>query len=238
MAQTPPPFQAPEAPQAPATSNANKACLIAVVCVLGMCIVMIFMFVTFFKGLFNEVSQAASCAGTFSVADNAVLAYAKEHNGHLPNAATWQDDIAPYYQRLYDKVKSEKLPKQMMPVAPGEPLQCVWGPRKTGLAFNTDVSGLEIAKIKDPDTTVLLFEADQTGTNLALKFKEMPKSKAPKVMNNERDWIVFYVSGNRNPYKSGSSTVSTVDLTPEDGLTPGKGGAKTDDAQPTTEDGK
>lgn len=228
MAQSPPPFQVPPAPKAPATSGANKACLIAVCCVLAMCAVMIFVFIAFTKSVFGEVTQTFSCMGMFEMTDNSLRAYAMDHKGKLPNAETWQDDIAPYYQRLYAKVRSEKLPSSMLPPSPGEPLQCVWGKRTTGVAFNVELSGKEIAKLQNPEKTPVIFEVDRTGTNLALPYSEKPKTKAPKVMYNDRDWIVYFVKGNKNPFESSSSSSSSFELKPEDALPEGwKGGEPT-----------
>lgn len=217
MAQTPPPFQVTP-PSAPATNSANKACIIAVCCVLLLCVVLILAFIAFSRNVMGEVTQTFSCVGMFEMSDNSLRAYALEHNGKLPQAATWQDDIAPYYQRLYDKMKTEKLPKSWLPPAPGEPLQCVWGQRKTGIAFNVQLSGKELKKIDQPTKTPVVFEVDKVGTNLAEVFVEQPKSKAPKVMYNDRDWIVYYVEGNKNPFETSKSGSASFELKPEDAL--------------------
>ena len=185
-----------------------------------MCGVLIVIATFFFKNVFGQVTNTISCAGLFEITDASILSYAMEHNGKLPSSDTWQDDMAPYYKKHYDKVAVEdELPKFMRPPAPGEALQCTWEGRTTGIAFNVELSGKEISKIKNPEKTVLLFETETTGKNQSMTFKEKPKSKAPKVMYNEKDWIVYYVEGNKNPFDSSDpSKAKTFKINPEDAL--------------------
>ncbi len=220
MAQTPPPFQPSVPPSAPATNSSNKACLTAVILVLAMCLVFIIIGAFFVKGVFGQVTKTVNCVAMFELADNAVMAYSKEHGGKLPKAETWQDDIRPYYDRLYKKMRSdEDLPPFMMPPASVDQLQCQWEGQTTGIAYNVDMSQVEVSKIKDPTTTVLLFETEKTGKNLALKYVAKPKSKAPKVMYNERDWIVYYIEGNKNPFEStNTGRAKSFKIRPQDAI--------------------
>src|SRR5690349_7055450 len=107
MSSTPPPFQMPAAPQARATNSANKTCLIIVLMVLGLVIAFCAFGAFMMKGLFSQVSSTASCAVMFQFARDSSIAYAREHGDTLPSSATWEDDIKPYYARLYDKMKKK-----------------------------------------------------------------------------------------------------------------------------------
>lgn len=217
MAETPPPFQVAPQP-APTKSSGSKACLVAVIMVMGLCIVFAIVAANFMKGMWGQVTSTASCFGMFEVASKATHAYAKEHGGKFPNAATWQDDIKPYYTRLYNKFKSEEMPANMLPPAPGQMLQCVWDGRKTGIAFNIELSEKLVDKIQKPGETPMLFEVDTVGTNLAMKYDPKPKSKAPKLMYNDRDWLVYYVEGERDPFTSGNTGSKSFKVTVDDAL--------------------
>lgn len=54
-----------------------------------------------------------SCSINGDLARDAVLAYALDHEGKLPDAKSWQDDIKPYYERLYQKMMGDKDIKEM-----------------------------------------------------------------------------------------------------------------------------
>ena len=94
------------------------------------------------------------------------------------------------------------------------------------------MAGKKVADIKDPNKTVMFYETDKVGKNLAMKYAPLPKSNAPKLMNEQRDWIVYYIEGNDDPLKSSSSSSKSFTVTPDDALTPDaeKGGKpKTDE---------
>ncbi|MBS1714739.1 MAG: hypothetical protein JST30_10435 [Armatimonadetes bacterium] len=227
MAATPPPFQAPAPPQAPATSSANKACLIAVVMVLLLCVVACAVGAFFFKNVFNQGTATLRCAVMFKTAHDATLAYAKEHGGKFPKAETWQDDIKPYYERLVAKIDKEldsKQLRQMMgPPAAGEPLECESDGVKTGIAYNSEIADKPVASFKEPTKTVMFFETQTTGQNVHMKYFEQPKAKRPKFMDEQRDWIIFYIEGSKDPMETSSSSSSSFEFSPDDALTPGKG---------------
>lgn len=222
MAETPPPFQMPAPPAAKATNSANRTCLIIVLMLVVLCGVFCVIGAVFMKGFWGQLSSTGGCVATFEMTHDATMAYVAEHNGKFPNAATWQEDTKPYYERLYNKMASEikdtDMLKGFMPPAPGEIQQCNNDGRITGVAFNTEVAGKKVSDFKDPTKTVTFFETDQAGKNLAMPYKEMPKSKAPKLMNEERDWIVYFIEGNKDPFDSTSST--KIDIKSEDAMTP------------------
>ncbi len=133
------------------------------------------------------------CTISLKAMQKAVHAYAAEHNGKLPTAATWQDQIKPYYSKAIADPKIAKNPFGFIPVE-GE-----WGCEAddnvvTGLAFNTDLSGKTLADIKDPAGTVLLFESRERKRNLAQKYDAAKLANLPKRFKSEAIFMVT-VSG-------------------------------------------
>jgi len=189
--------------------------LCGVFCVIGA---------VFMKGFWGQLSSTAGCMATFEMTQNAAIAYSVEHDGKLPNVATWQDDIKPYYERLYKKmsteVKDAEMLKGFLPPAPGMPLECKGDGRSTGVAFNSNVGGKKISDFKDPTKTVTFFETDQVLKNLSMPYQAMPKSKKPKLMNEDREWIIYYIEGNTDPFETSNSTSNTFEMSPEDAMTP------------------
>ncbi|MBS1721848.1 MAG: hypothetical protein JSS66_02450 [Armatimonadetes bacterium] len=218
MATVPPPFEAPPVPRA--TNSANKACLAAILLVACACLVICGIGAFSFKGFFDQAVQTASCAEMFDMAHKATLAYAKTHAGKFPPAATWEDDIQPYYKNLYDTFAAEashkKLPKGAWPPAPGEALVCKWQGRTTGIAYNNELANKFQSSFKDPSTTAVVFEVDGTGRNQTEKYVAKPKASAPKIFYNERDWIVFFIDGNKNPLETSGS--NSIKISVDDGL--------------------
>jgi hypothetical protein len=214
----------PSAPQARATNSANKTCLIIALMIVGLIVVFCGFFAFMMNGVKTQFMSTASCTVMFEMSQKAALAYAKEHNGLLPDASKWEQEIAPYYERLYnkmaDEVKGVWILQDSLPPAPGSDLQCKWNGRVTAIAMNQALSGAKLAAIKEPTKTVLFFETDRTGKNLAMKYVPMPKSTAPKLLNEERDWIVYYIDGNKNPLDSSSSSSKSIEITTDDALTP------------------
>lgn len=83
----------------------------------------------------------------------AVIVYAQQHNGHLPDADKWTDEIVSFWAK--DMILPELLHE---PAAPGHHV--------SDYAFNRALSGVDINTIKDLSHTVLLFEST-TGTHNA-----------------------------------------------------------------------
>jgi len=220
MAQTPPPFN-PATP-VQASSNSGKTCLIVAIVVIAFCLVAIIAGGMFFSNMFGQVMSAAGCMSTFSATENALKAYALEHNGKLPPAKTWMQDIEPYYRRLYEKQVKTDESKFFKMIPPGQVLECTWDNKKTGIAFNSDLGGKRIKDVKDPSTTALIFEVDAPAMNLAQPFKQRNTDDAPSLFNTkDRDWTVFYLEGNENPFQSKTKPESSFEFNPEDALPEG-----------------
>jgi prepilin-type processing-associated H-X9-DG protein len=91
-------------------------------------------------------SQQATCLSNEKQIALAMLMFADDHDGILPNADTWKDDLLPY-------IKNAKL------------LQCpsdISG-AKCSYAMNAALSGKKSREIANPGQTVLLFESAKPG---------------------------------------------------------------------------
>ncbi len=225
--QTPPPFSPPSAPP-PKKSNtglivALVLCFLAVCCVLPVVVAGFFGF-----SFFNKMSPLISCEIGFEEAQQAITMYSSEHGGKLPKAATWQDDIRPYFAKMEKKFDSAKGPfKNLKTFPPQGDWVCTDDQsRKTGIAFNSELSGRNINDIKNPYATPMLFEVERTGTNLSEAYKERPRSTSPRFMGSPRDWIVRYVKGSKS--KKGDFTFGDSDS--KDGVdSKGKSNDNSDD---------
>lgn len=141
----------------------------------------------------KELIPTISCAYNIRIARDAVLLYAKDHGGRLPNAATWQDDVRRYFDQVtLTSSDADEFVRRWK--ADGE-WACKLRDRTTSVAFNSDLSGKLLSEISDPTRTVLLFEVARTGTNLNEKYKPSAKETSPKVMGEPRGWISAPVEG-------------------------------------------
>lgn len=170
----------------------------------------------------GQVSSTASCMAMFNITHDAAIAYSLEHGGKLPPAESWQSDIKPYYDRLHTKMSKEfeeaAALKGFLPPKSDSELSCQWEGKSTGLTYNSDVAGKIVSSISNPTTTVMFFESESRGMNQFAPYKSPPKSRAPKMMYNERDWIIWYIEGNKDPFDSASTSTKTVKISPEDAL--------------------
>ncbi|MCW5937422.1 MAG: hypothetical protein KIT11_08965 [Fimbriimonadaceae bacterium] len=218
MAQTPPPFNPSHMTEAPRGSGANKTCLVLAIVVVGFCAVASVVGFFFFRGMWTEIGSTAGCMSSFELHQKALLAYAEEHKGRLPAAATWQTDTEKYYARLRQKFEKEEMPSDWLPPAAGEVAECKWKGQTTGVAFNIALSKAVVAEIKDPTKTPLVFEVPTAKLNQSLKYEELNAHEAPKLFMNKRDWIVYYIEGNKDPFESSSSSKRSFRVTIDDAL--------------------
>jgi hypothetical protein len=196
MSATPPPFQ-PQPVAASRGSGTGKACLWIVGIGLLSCVALSIAGYLGFRNVMGQVSPIASCEQTFDAAEDALKDYAADHGGRLPPAATWMDDVQPYYEkRVSDFANAPDFVQALAPAEPGSAWSCKWKEGTTGIAFNLALSEAEIAKVKVPENTPLLFETKTAARNLAMNYDGGPKGDAPAVMGNKRNWVVYFVEGN------------------------------------------
>lgn len=217
---------APPAFNPPRQQSSNKVWLWVLVAVVAFCLVCgIGLFFMVRSGISMGMSMIG-CTVNADLARDAVVAYAMEHDGQFPNAATWQDDVRPYYERLYQKfvVDSEfkDMPDWFQPkiAAPGTMLTCDIGGSVTGFAFNALLAGKKLDDFPDKASTVVIWETQTPALNANGDPATRVNLQQPKIMGDSRDWIDFFIEGQNEPLQSENEDFD-FESTPEDALTPG-----------------
>jgi hypothetical protein len=129
----------------------------------GLAVVMIPFVAIFAAILFPVFSQArgkaqqANCLSNVRQLSLGVLMFAEDHQGKLPNADRWADEIMPY---VHDK-NVFRCPVQREKDA------------ISGYAFNRALSGRNTAEIGNPADMVVIFESDQ-GWNASGDISALP----------------------------------------------------------------
>lgn len=192
MGPTPPPPYYANAPKKTSTTT-------IVLVILGVCAVCCVLGVLGVGGLglwgFNKAKNFAACTFGAVGVGQAIHDYAADHHDKLPDAAKWQDEVAPYFAKI-----AEKQQKNVKFIGTFDP-NGVWGckdesgPGMTGLAFNSTLSGKKLSDIQDQDQEILLFEVPESGHNLNQPYHELPEDQSPKIMNSPRGWLKVTVDG-------------------------------------------
>ena len=158
---------------------------------------------------FGKMKGFAGCGFAFGDVQKALLRYADSHGGHLPNAATWQDDIRNDYNAV-------KTPKAKLGPFPEMSAQGDWGcadekGAMSGMAFNSDLSGKKIADITDPAGTIMVFEVSSPAKNLNKPYKPGAFLESPLIFGTHRGWMeapvqgtpgLLQANGTRAPFKT------------------------------------
>ncbi|MDQ2687765.1 MAG: DUF1559 domain-containing protein [Armatimonadota bacterium] len=103
----------------------------------------------------------------------AIMQYAQNHKGRLPDADRWTDEILPLF--LSPKGGSQSSPSELEHFAtslfrdPAAPEGLAWT-----YAFNRNLSGLQLSRLKDPANTVLVFESTTGVKNTADTGQSLP----------------------------------------------------------------
>lgn len=169
---------------------------IAVCCIGGVALIGFFGF-RFFK---DTLAPIAECMIGYEAVNSSLAAYAKDHDGKLPSALKWQDELAPYVEKELSKVKEEGAPFKVMD--PKGEWSCSTGERRTGMAFNVDVAGKDFEEAKKSNA-VVVFEVDQVQRNFSAKYVEQEKSTSPKIMGDPRGWLTIRAEGGVHMGKQG-----------------------------------
>ena len=106
----------------------------------------------------------------------AMFAYADAHQHRLPKTAHWEEDISPY-------IEKDKFGLITLPAPPGS------APRR--LAMNAALSGADLDKLPNRDSTVLLFETISTQKNATGDPNKMPGLE----LNGGYEWETSYADG-------------------------------------------
>ena len=166
------------------------------------------------KKVMGVAGGMTSCMLNAELAHTALVDYAKDHDGKLPDAENWQADVESYYMAAYEDqigdIQDEDVPgfvqDMFQPAEPGRALTCKFGDVETGFAFNSDYAGAVLDDIEDPDSAVLLFETATVAYNQAGAFDGY-EDDPPEIMGDQRDWIIMYAEGNNDMFSSSGGNV-------------------------------
>jgi hypothetical protein len=203
--ETPPPYYPPTAP---AKKNNTLLILVIVFAVIAVCCVGGFAVMGYFGfQAAKQVMPVGECVMNFENMRDAMYAYAKDHEGKLPPAENWEDEVRQYYAA---EVKKENLEEN--PFISLMPIDGPWGCRlsdeaRSGMAYNLDVAGQELEKLAR--NTILVFEVPQPGEDLALKFESQGDS-GEVVFGEKRPFMEMPVGGEMN-FEAGSKGSIRVD---------------------------
>ncbi len=219
MGATPPQFNPPR------QQSSNKIWLWLLLALGVFCIVCAIGGFFMFRTVMDAGMGLVSCSMNGDLARDSVLAYALDHDGKLPNAATWQDDVRPYYERLYNKLMSDSDLKDvpdffnLKVAAPGAVLECdLGGGKKSGFAYNSQIAGKNTSEFTSPTTTIVIWENDAPLYN-ANGDPATRSAIPPAIMGDKRDWIDCMIEGQKDPMESNDSGLN-YESRPEDGLPP------------------
>jgi len=177
----------------------------------------------------KKMGGMIGCAVNFEIVRDSVVAYAGDHNGKFPAAATWQDDVAPYVSR---EIQSQKLNNQPIfkTLDPNGTWACEENGISTGICYNSELAGKTIDSIKDPYGTVLVYEVPAASRNNNAPYKH-PSGPGPRFMNTNRQWIVEHIRGesSNNGFTFDDRSSSSSDSSKDDSDTPSSSKSDDDD---------
>ena len=196
VSEVPPPFT----PSAPPYQRKDRTVMIVILILVGLllaCGCGVIAIGYFGWGAMKKIAgPIAGCAINFEATRDGILEYARAHDGRLPNAETWQEDVKDYVKRHLDRAKEvqDVLDAKLMNT------ENEWGcyltsTRTTGIAFNSDLSGKLLTDVKDPFSTPLVFEIEKPRKNAAEKYTPLPESRSPTIMGEPRGGIWMPVDG-------------------------------------------
>lgn len=120
----------------------------------------------------KEGRDGIICADNLEKIGEAILEYAEEHDGVLPSAKRWMDQIQPYLEDV-------------------QVLKCPAAPDlRYGYAFNEKLSKVRLDSIPDDEHTALVFEANLGTRNACAK-----ASSASQMARHNKGGFVVYVDG-------------------------------------------
>jgi hypothetical protein len=158
--------------------------------------------------LFSKNKDMFECTINLAVTQKAMEAYVRK-NGSYPPAATWQTALKPFAS----EDKSDADARKAMGLAAlnlDGPIACATGELKTGLSYNSALSGKKTADIKDSE--IMIFESTELKPNANGVFKERGSEDSPKIMGNPRGWFYVTVAGKVRGVKGqGNIEIDTKD---------------------------
>lgn len=120
----------------------------------------------------KEGHDAELCSDNLEKIGEAILEYAEEHDGVLPSAKRWMDQIQPYLEDV-------------------QVLKCPAAPDlRYGYAFNEKLSKIRLDSIPDDEHTALVFES-----NLGTRNAYAKAGSASQIARHNKGGFVVYVNG-------------------------------------------
>ncbi|MBL8059919.1 MAG: hypothetical protein JNK63_04285 [Chthonomonas sp.] len=173
---------------------------IAVGCGL-LCLTAVFFSVNKIQEGVAAMRPIAGCMLEANALRDSILHYANRHDGKLPGAETWADDVRAEFLRRRSELIALDLQLRDKSATPAirwsadrGPWGCVIDGQMQAFQYNADLAGKELKSIKDPMKTVLVFETPAL-QNAAVKYERRGDRTKPEVLGQLRDWIVVPVSG-------------------------------------------
>ena len=187
----------------PPVPKKTNTVLIIVLVILGLLLLCCGGIVGLSFLFFNKTKGFIGCMSRYPFVYKATLDYAKAHHGKLPDGKNWQDEIAPYYITEGSNNKSSIIDLGN----PKKDLGCPSsknGPA-TGIAFNDELSGKLLQKVRDHGNPILYFEVAKTGRNLHEPFKTQPGSSPQTIVGTPRPWLWIDVNGTMPNMQNGQT---------------------------------
>jgi hypothetical protein len=141
----------------------------------------------------KNAAAFAGCMESMSLLHLAIERYASDHNGKLPAADKWQEELAPYYEKLRGSRTTglDELPQN-------QPWGCTDAEGKvvTGIAFNDNLSGKEVSKVEDVPQTPVLFEIERPSMNANEPYRFREYESSPEFFFGfRRGWMELDTAG-------------------------------------------
>lgn len=144
--------------------------------------------------IFNKGKGIMQCTYAFRDVRDGLRLYAADHAGKLPEADKWQDEVAPYYDKVLAQTNDKD--KQFIGIMPSGGM---WGcddgsGGRTGMALNDEIAGKELSSLES-SSTVVLFEIERATRNAHEKYSSKPETAAPKILGSPRGWFLIRMGG-------------------------------------------
>jgi hypothetical protein len=134
------------------------------------------------KSAVKVASPMLGCSSSLADFRDAVVAYAKKHDGKLPPAKTWEDDVRPYLVHT-------KMPDILQGASPKAADESCDPAAPSEIVYNSSLAGKPLSSIDPSEERIVLFEAAGTGPNKSQRFEVQPFASSPRVFNSPRGWI-------------------------------------------------
>lgn len=159
----------------------------------------------FFQGVAGQAINAVACGVDLQAARASIKKYASEHDGQLPPAATWQDDVKPYFETERNKLEESDIVEAKaigVDVRLSDP-SGVWGchmgnGKWQAFVYSKDLAGKKISEVKNPTELVLLWEGPESGRNLTGQYEKKAPTSDMTIAGEKRNYLKITLDGDFN----------------------------------------